>query len=97
MSVRIPLSGEGGARRGPASDERTVQRNRAWSWRHDNRQVTDLPDEPQVREPTRSRTTVVDVGRSGYPPPFMSGAVTAGIVLAAAIRKVAIFGFGPPS
>ena len=76
------------------ADQRAVSgedcATRAGHGGHDNRPSGAPPD-------PRARRRVVGVGRTDYPLPLVSGAVTAVIALAAASRKAAIFGFGPPS
>ena len=90
MSTHAPLAGK----EEREADQRAASGKgcaaRAGHEGHDNRPFGAPPD-------PRARRRVVGAGRTDYPLPLVSGAVTAGIAFAAASRKAAIFGFGPPS
>ena len=59
--------------------------------------IVDRRRSRQTRRTDSSNGRVVDAGWTDYRSAFVLGAVAKGTAFAAATRKVAIFGFGPPS
>ena len=94
VDASLPLPGKEEREAGQQATAWKELRGPGWSRGHDSRSVAESP-EPPAFPPRGGR--VVHAERTVYRSALMSGAVPAGTALAAAIRTIAIFGFGPIS